>query len=421
MDVTHTQPAQTADDWAHIGDLQSRELGGEKLVDFAEHADTELSCGSASGSPVDELDALDWLDWFNSLSPSRQLRDRDHLLVSGLKAGHTLQVMGDLYQLSRERVRQIAAVRGVNSTDLRRQAKERARRIQRRLERRIYGTSLTHPELDISEVADMWDTDDATVRAALGHRVAVHEPRSYGGEAQRVGDDVLLTALKRWSDQTSTLTSNDYDVWSRREGVPGKQTAINRFGGWNAALALAGIPAEKIDNRGGLRPQISEDAIWASLVEFYVEDRPAYSAAAYDTFARDHGLASLATIRVRLGQWSELHSTVRSLLRYAANPDGSSEFCERVLAIIPSEEPRGMVSAEECLQSLVHAADTFEGPVTVLAYEAARRPEDPQASMIQMRLGSWIDALVAADLTQRMSGKARMKLARRELEASAGV
>lgn len=80
-----------------------------------------------------------------------------------------------------------------------------------------------------------------------------------------------------------------------------------------------------------------------------------------------------------------------------------------------------MVSAEECLQSLVHAADTFEGPVTVLAYEAARRPEDPQASMIQMRLGSWIDALVAADLTQRMSGKARMKLARRELEASAGV
>lgn len=360
-----------------------------------------------------DLDEQDWLDWFASLTTHERRDHRDDIIVSGMHAGLTLQALGDLYHVTRERIRQIANAKGVDTRELRKLQKEQQERRARRLARRIYGTSLTYPELDVQEIAEWWDTDDATVRAALEHRLAVHEVRPYEGGG-RTSDEDLLAALVEWGHQTSRPIGDDFTDWATERGLPGKQTIQIRFGSWNTGLALAGL-SHLLKDRGGLRPQVSEETMGASLLEFFRDDLPSYSAQAYDDYARDKDLPSLAALRIRLGTWNEMKLRSRKLLRYAAASDGSWEWADQVLAISPQQEPRNVVTQEECLIALVRVAVMSRGPLTVTSYEAARETDEPGAHLIQSRCGSWIKALHLAGLDHRMSGKALGRVARGEV------
>ena len=60
-------------------------------------------------------------------------------------------------------------------------------------------------------------------------------------------------------------------------------------------------------------------------------------------------------------------------------------------------------------------AKRIEGPVTVTAYERARDALTRSYAIIQNRCGSWINALLAAGLGDRLSAKARGKIARGEV------
>lgn len=155
--------------------------------------------------------------------------------------------------------------------------------------------------------------------------------------------------------------------------------------------------------------------MWASLLEFFRDDLPSYSAQAYDDYARDKDLPSLAALRIRLGTWNEMKLRTKKLLRYAAEPDGSWEWAEQVLAISPQDEPRNIVTQQECLDALRRVAEMSRGPLTVASYEAARDTDAPGANLIQSRCGSWIKALHLAELDHRMSGKAVGRVARGEV------
>ncbi|SKF62403.1 Uncharacterised protein [Mycobacteroides abscessus subsp. abscessus] len=52
----------------------------------------------------------------------------------------------------------------------------------------------------------------------------------------------------------------------------------------------------------------------------------------------------------------------KKLLRYAAEPDGSWEWAEQVLAISPQDEPRNIVTQQECLDALRRVAEMSRGP-----------------------------------------------------------
>lgn len=366
------------------------------------------------GVPED-MDADEWADWFDTVAPEVRTARRDELMVSGLQAGLTLQAVGDRYGVSRERVRQIAAAQGVSIKELRRLQREQQERHDRRVTRHIYGTSLTYPELDIDELAEWWDVDEQTVRKALGHRLTVHETRPYEGETGRTSEENLLAALTEWGSQSSSLTGDDYTAWAAGRGLPGKQTIAIRFGSWNTALVLAGW-GDHVQDRGGLRPTISDETLWSSVLDFIRADLPSYSFAAYDAYAREHGLGSGALLRQRLGSWSEVHQRIRLLLRYAADRDGSWEWAEAVLEISPRDQPRDGITEADALDSLRRVASRIVGPVTVQAYEAEREPGDAGAAMIQARCGSWIKALLSAGLDDRLSAKARGKLSRGEVQ-----
>ncbi|HMR12506.1 MAG TPA: DEAD/DEAH box helicase family protein [Arachnia sp.] len=363
----------------------------------------------------EDMDRDDWRDWVDSFTEAQKKERRDELVVTGLQAGYTLQEMGDEFGFSRERARQIAASRGVKTRELRLEQKAQADRRRRRVARHVYGISLTHPELTVEEIAEWVDADIETTRAALEHRRAVHETRVYQGETGRVSDEELLAALAEWGAQTESLTGDDYTAWAAERGLPGKQTIAIRFPSWNDALAMAGLSGH-VRDRGGLRPVIGDAELWASVVEFLRTDLPVYGYGGFDQFTQDRGLPSAATVRNRLGIWSDIHAKARDLLRYSVDRDGSWPWAEAVLDVIPGEGPRSTVTREQALESLRRVAARVPGPLTVAAHEDARTEDDIEPHMIQNRCGSWIRALVDAGLGDRLSAKARGKLARGEVD-----
>lgn len=356
----------------------------------------------------DDMDPDDWSDWVSSLGESEMAIHRDEIMLAGLETGATLAQVGERFGVSGEWVRQIAAARGWRQNEVRAQRRAQRERHQRRVARHVYGYSLSYPELTVSELAELVDTDEATVLKALEHRRVVHADsadRSGGG----ISDEDLLDAVRQWASQTSVRTSADYDAWSREHGVPGRQTVTIRFGKWNNALAMIG-EGEDLNVRRGRHPQITDEELWATLYTFLREDRPSYTASAYSLWAGSEGLPSLPTLRHRLGSWNSMLATVRKLLRYAAARDGSWELGERVLAVTPGDFPRQILTEEQCLAALRAVASRISGPMSSIAYETHRTAEEPSAGAVGQRCGSWVQAMVNAGLEDRLTTKARLRL-----------
>lgn len=360
------------------------------------------------------MDAEEWLDWFKELDDAYKQEQRDKLLISGLVAGLTLQALGDLYNLSRERVRQITGQAGVNARDLKIKRAEQAARRERHLARRVYGMSLSFPELDVDEIAEAFECDVALVLRGLGNRKGLHQKLGPAGDPHRTSEADLLEALRQWANQTTRTTGDDFTAWATAHGIPGKQTVSIRFGSWNNALERAGL-SHLVATRGGPRPHLDDATLWATLYEFFTSDAEYFTAQGYEAWVQGKDRASLATLRNRLGTWNEMWRRTRELLRYAANRDGTWEWAEDVLAIIPAECERKIVSPEQCLQALQEVAARVTGAVTVQKYEAVRSNGQPAAIVVQNKWGSWIRALHMAGLDDRMSGKARGRVARGEV------
>lgn len=350
-------------------------------------------------------DADEWLDFFHTLSEETKTERRDQLMVEGLRAGLTLQVLGDLYGVSRERVRQIAASQGVKTRQLREEAKQQRDRHWRRVERHIYAVSLAHPELTIEELAEWAESDEASVRKALGHRRAVHEV-AYHDWGGGVTDEELIDGLQRWATESSIHTGDSFSEWALEHGLPSKQIPMMRFGSWNNALRRAGLDY-LVQDRGGPRPTISDEVLWAAMLQFFRDDVEKYTFSGYEEYWKSRGLPSASTIRVRLGSWSDVKTRVRQLMRYAVAPDGTWGWGEAVLAIHPEQHPRTVVSKEMVLDALREVAAHTTGPLTVALYEEHRAPTHPSAAAVQSRCGFWVDALHDAGLRDRMSTRAR--------------
>lgn len=355
----------------------------------------------------EDMDADEWLDWVAGLPAVSLEKHRNAVMIEGLKSGCTLQAVGDVFAVTRERVRQVAAAAGVRMSDLRAEQRAAHDRRQRRQARHVIGASLAHPEMTIGELAEWLDLDEETIRRHLGRRRTVHEPRTV--ERNKASAVDLVEALVQWGSHTTQFTGDDYTQWAKARGLPGKQTVAIRVGSWNAAMELAGL-GEHIGERGGLRPVISDEELWASLIAFLSTDLPGYSFAVFESFARERGLGSGALVRQRLGGWSDALVEVREVMRYAADRDGSWPWAEAILDVTLGETPRNVVTRQDAVASLARVANLMAGPVTVQAYESCRAASDVQAALIQRRCGSWITALVEAGLAHRMSAKARGKV-----------
>lgn len=406
MPTLNESPAPQAKLQDTVTDYQPRHADARRAADLQDGDDREPDSEEL-------LDAEEWLDWFGTLSDSQRLAQRDDLWVSGLKAGVTLQILGDLYGVSRERVRQVTKAAGLSAHELRAARSAQAKRRERHLCRRIYGMSLTYPEMTIDELAEACECDERLILKALDNRRPLHVPIQRKATSQRTSDEDLISALRQWAAQSGHLTSDDYTLWAKEHGIPSAQTVCIRFGGWNAGLTAAGV--DLAHTRGDRHPQLDDDTLWATVYEFMTSDSTSFTAQGYSQWAHEHDRASMATLRNRLGLWSEVWSRGQRLLRYAASSDGSWAWAERVLRIVPGEVERNLISADACVAALVEVSARTTGTMTVARYESARAAGQPASAAIQHQLGSWILALHRAGLDDRMSGKARGRVERGEV------
>lgn len=248
--------------------------------------------------------------------------------------GLTLQEIGDIYGVSRERIRQVLVDRlGFNpngASSIRRQA-ERALAF----ERDVDATRQEIRKLNLGSYVALVSVErmlpgvarrvlsEAMKREGIGFgrsgvnsRIALAQILMGSG---RHDDDVLLANLRDASEQVGgELSSKAYDAIAQIEGWPSAQTIYLHFPSWDDALERAGVPrAKRRKARSDIR---SPEKCFADIVSFCRETgnwQPTYIA--YDewsraTNAKRNGgaprgadrVACGAVVRRRLGGWGDI-------------------------------------------------------------------------------------------------------------------
>lgn len=241
----------------------------------------------------------------------------------------------------------------------------------------------------------------------------------------------LIDHLREWSTDASSFRLSDYDEWAREHDAPSPSTLILRFGSWSEAMRAAGLE-DRLTSVRQPRRVISDAELWASVVAYLRADRERHSYADLGVWMRQHELPSAASVRARLGKWSEVRATAEQIIAYsaalisrpadafghtdattadatsadAASADATSAhepwaFADEVLSIVPGEGPRREHTDDVCYAALHRAATVLDGPITVAQYDKVRAPDEPSSGVLMKRYGGWHESLHWADLGDR--------------------
>ncbi|WP_146137561.1 homing endonuclease associated repeat-containing protein [Gulosibacter molinativorax] len=211
----------------------------------------------------------------------------------------------------------------------------------------------------------------------------------------------LVAHLQTWASQASSFRLTDYGDWARANEAPSASTLILRFGSWSEAMRAAGLE-DKITSVRQQRRVISNAELWASVVAYLRADRKSHSFADLKVWMQQQELPSAATVRARLGKWSEVRDTAEKVIAYAdAQSPTPWEFADEVLSIVPGEGPRREHTDDACYSALHRVATVLDGPITVAQYDKVRAPAEPSSGVLMKRYGSWYESLQWADLGDR--------------------
>lgn len=238
--------------------------------------------------------------------------DDEETIVSMRELGMPLREIADSVGISAERVRQILAASGRDLdprylAQVRREGRlEEARGgsagIMEGFRRGLSAAAVaTQLGLDGASVSHVWEENASESDRA--------ERRRSSGRANRepsYSDDDLIDAIRSVAQVVDRVPSTkDYAERSPRLGLPSLPTVTNRFGTWIAAVERAGMtPNAAFRTYSRTWDAEACRAAMRSVVE---ELDRVPSVSHYEALARSRDdLPSLATVRNRLGRWSEL-------------------------------------------------------------------------------------------------------------------
>lgn len=240
---------------------------------------------------------------------------RDAAIIAAYQDGNTLEAIGQMHGLTRERIRQIIKRSGIAThrhsvVAYQRWADGHGERINETFDitRSIARTIALHPEAPAS-----W------VRRLL--RPRAHESHSGRTANPSWTSEDMLAAL-RAAATNGVITTTAYSRWRRDGGTiddrvgPAVSIIVWRFGSWRNAAEQAGLQVGFTPRAVYIRQWTREDAI-ASVKQYIREAdtrgiRPSY--AGYDAWASENpGHPSAAYLRYLVNQtWSETLTEVRT-------------------------------------------------------------------------------------------------------------
>ncbi|MGP5056014.1 homing endonuclease associated repeat-containing protein [Brachybacterium paraconglomeratum] len=311
--------------------------------------------------------------------------------------GATLQEIGDLFGVTRERIRQILSRDTPwSSTDLSAAAKvlARARRAEHESVAELW--SLSNPVAPLDEAPAALGLSVEQMRQLLGRRRSRHEP-AFGAprEATRRTEEEIIEDLRAFHAETGRTTCQAFTDWAREHDVPGHQTAAIRFGTWNEALKAAGLSTDK----GAPRSSFRDDDLWAAVITaVQAPDGGTTFRAVEEWLARHPAAPSGALVRQRLcghegGSWTE---TVATALAVLHTPEGfDPAWVEEITAPRDWETP---TDDPDPLDHVRAAIDALGPRITTSRYRAWARAEGrPTFMTLQRRSGKlWSELLAEA-------------------------
>lgn len=302
-------------------------------------------------------------------SGSQTTSARDRTIISMRGRGHTLQEIADRVDLTRERVRQIIEASGEapSASEVRTARTQRdreqvaeARAVLLEVYRAGGDVGLAAAELGIAPgVAEPVVRDEV----APADR-ALRSVNSARSTHVRYTDEKLLDGIRWVAGRLGRTPSTDeYTRLARSEALASTPTITNRFETWGAAVTAAGLEPNRA--RRSYSRKWTEDACWAVLERLVKELGDAPTVQQYELIAagRDD-LPSSATIRNRLGRWSEVRATLVAgprhdpiLARLGLSSDAPPEARDERLWLAHLE---GAVSDEELVHLLERDLFTWD-------------------------------------------------------------
>jgi len=264
----------------------------------------------------------DWVTWVlhvgsgspeeTAQAPAAPNRDaRLDKIVRLRKDGHTLAEIASRFGVTRERIRQLlrAAESSVDSEAVRSaQRSEAARRVSDEL---LAGFRAGRESTEVArEHGVTVSAANQVIRELVTEADRAERSRSLGrrrGPGTTYSREELIGAVQEVASRVGRVpTSNDYSDQASRSGLPSLPTVTNRLGGWANAVRAAGMTPH-VSARRNYERRWPEERCWLALQRIVTELGEVPTAEQYALLASaDDDLPSLATVRNRLGRWSEV-------------------------------------------------------------------------------------------------------------------
>lgn len=229
--------------------------------------------------------------------------------------GWTLQMIGELFGVTRERIRQILV-----ETDGPTASDARAVRHQRKAEEVVANQQALadwlreHPGSSVHDARAALGWDELQLAEAMTDEVRRLAVRTQPREAHRKFTDAhTMAAIQHaWeivSVDAPALSHNRYDELVRSGAVDGPSSVriLQVYGTWIAALDKAGVPAGKRPNRD-YGSKWTDDEILDAVRTYLADPQARGTFQAWDEWKKANAPAapSGATMRNRLGTWSQI-------------------------------------------------------------------------------------------------------------------